>query len=153
TPEDTEGKFDFLEKDSIIEKLLEFNDGQTAVVSFSIPSIHCSSCIWILENLHKLNPAIKSSQVDFPKKTARITFKTDTGEEDKKITLKKLVLLLSRIGYEPYISLENSEKKETKTDRSLIYKVTIAGFAFGNIMFLSLPEYFVTDDFWLDKFK
>src|SRR5699024_6577825 len=60
-------------------------------------------------------------------------------------------LLLSKIGYEPYISLENSDKKEQKINRVLIYKVAIAGFAFGKIMFLSLPEYVNRPDFWLDQ--
>src|SRR5690606_6367666 len=128
-------------------KLLEFNDGNTQIVSFLIPSIHCSSCIWILENLNKLNPSVKSSQVNFPEKTVRITF---SAEEN---SLKNLVILLSRVGYEPYISLDESDKKEKNINRSLIYKLGIAGFAFGNIMFLSLPEYFEGSEFWLDQFK
>src|SRR5690625_4555123 len=153
SPAEVEGKFDLLDNESISEKLLEFNDGNMGVISFSIPAIHCSSCIWILENLNKINPAIKSSQVDFPKKTARITFSTQATSEQKSISIKELVLVLSRIGYEPYISLEDSDKKNKKTDRSIIYKVTIAGFAFGNIIFLSLPEYFVCVDFSLAKFR
>ncbi len=153
SPEEIEGKFDFLDNQDISKKLLEFNDGKTAVISFSIPSIHCSSCIWILENLHKINPAIKSAQVNFPKKTARITFTTTSSAEQKELSLKNLVLLLSKIGYEPYISLEDADKEDKRKDHSLIYKVTIAGFAFGNIMFLSLPEYFSTVDFSLDQFK
>lgn len=147
SPKETAGKFDFLDNEAIVEKLLEFSDGKTQVVNFLIPSIHCSSCIWILENLDKLVPSVKSSQVNFPEKTVRITFSSEES------SLKNLVVLLSRIGYEPYISLENSEKKKKKVDRSLIYKLAIAGFAFGNIMFLSLPEYFVNSDFWLDQFK
>lgn len=153
SPKNTAGKFDFLENEEISRKLLEFNDGQTAIVNFSIPSIHCSSCIWILENLNKINPAIKSSQVNFPKKTARITFTRKVETPRQQIALKELVMLLSRIGYEPHISLENAEQKKNKKDRSLIYKVAIAGFAFGNIMFLSLPEYFESTEFWLDQFK
>src|SRR5690554_787768 len=147
SPQAVEGKFDFLANEAIVDKLLEFNDGTTQIVSFLIPSIHCSSCIWILENLNKLIPTVKTSQVNFPEKTVRITFtKTDNS-------LKNLVTLLSRIGYEPYISLEDSDKKEKNKDRSLIYKLGIAGFAFGNVMFLSLPEYFENQDFWLEQFK
>lgn len=147
SPQEIEGKYDFLDNQTIVDKLLEFNDGNMQIVSFVIPSIHCSSCIWILENLNKLSPSIKSSQVNFPEKTIRISF---SSEEN---SLKNLVILLSRIGYEPYISLDDSNKKEKSVNRSLIYKLTIAGFAFGNIMFLSLPEYFETSEFWLDQFK
>jgi Cu+-exporting ATPase len=58
------------------------------------------------------------------------------------------VLLLSSIGYEPYISLEDYEVGKKKVDRSLIYKLGIAGFAFGNVMFLSFPEYCEVAGFW-----
>lgn len=146
SPKGIAGKFDFLENSSIVEKLLEFDDGQTQIVSFMIPAIHCSSCIWILENLDKLSGAIKTSQVNFPEKTVRITFSAAEN------SLKDLVVLLGKIGYEPYISLDDFEKKKKKVDRSLIYKLGVAGFAFGNVMFLSLPEYFEETDFWLEQF-
>ncbi|WP_347374954.1 heavy metal translocating P-type ATPase metal-binding domain-containing protein [Aequorivita sp. Q41] len=147
SPKEIAGIYDFLDNESIVEKLLEFNDGNTQIVSFLIPSIHCSSCIWILENLNKLVTAVKASQVNFPEKTVRITY---TAEES---SLKELVTLLGRIGYDPYISLDDSDKKEKYINRSLTYKLGIAGFAFGNIMFLSFPEYFEHSEFWLDQFK
>ncbi|WP_422092209.1 heavy metal translocating P-type ATPase [Tenacibaculum ovolyticum] len=146
-PEEIQGKYDFLENEAIVDKLLEFNDGSMHVVNLYIPHIHCSSCIWILENLHKLQKNISSSQVDFPKKTVRITYNSDI------ISLKEIVLLLSSIGYEPYISLEDYEVGKKKVDRSLIYKLGIAGFAFGNVMFLSFPEYFEVSGFWLEQYK
>ena len=146
-PTEIAGKYDFLENKEIQDKLLEFNDDRTQIVTLYIPHIHCSSCIWVLENLHKLNDKINSSQVDFPKKTVRISF-------DAELTsLKEMVLLLSTIGYEPYISLEDYESGKKKVDRSLIYKLGIAGFAFGNVMFLSFPEYFEVDGFWLEQYK
>ncbi|MBC8768292.1 heavy metal translocating P-type ATPase metal-binding domain-containing protein [Arenibacter sp. BSSL-BM3] len=147
SPKEIEGKYDFLESKNIIEKLIEFNDNGTQIINLYIPHIHCSSCIWILENLNKLNTGINSSQVDFPKKTVRVTYNSD------KITLKDLVLLMSRIGYEPYISLDDYDKKKKGIDRSLSYKLGIAGFAFGNVMFLSFPEYFEVGEYWLEQFK
>src|SRR5690606_41453429 len=69
SPKEIAGDFDFLDNSDIVEKLLEFNDSQTQVVSLLIPSIHCSSCIWILENLNKLDASVKSSQVNFPERT------------------------------------------------------------------------------------
>ncbi|NND63708.1 MAG: heavy metal translocating P-type ATPase [Flavobacteriaceae bacterium] len=147
SPELKEGKFDYLDNAEIASKLLEFDDGDTRVVSFLIPSMHCSSCIWVLENLSKLNEAIKTSQVNFPEKTIRITFSSES------LSLKNLVTILSTIGYEPNISLNDYSKKTKKMDRSLIYKLGVAGFAFGNVMFLSFPEYFEVGEFWLERFK
>ncbi|MBU3013040.1 heavy metal translocating P-type ATPase metal-binding domain-containing protein [Polaribacter vadi] len=146
-PTEIQGKYDFLDNKKIIEKLLEFNDDNTQIITLYIPHIHCSSCIWVLENLNKLNPKISTSQVDFPKKTVRVSYISNLT------SLKEIVILLSSIGYEPYISLEDYETGKKKVDRSLIYKLGIAGFAFGNVMFLSFPEYFEVDGFWLEKYK
>ena len=146
-PEEIQGKYDFLENQKIVEKLLEFNDANKQVVSLYIPHIHCSSCIWVLENLHKLQENIIASQVNFPKKTIRITYNSS------KTNLKEIVLLLSAIGYEPYISLEDYEVGKKKIDRTLLYQLAIAGFAFGNVMFLSFPEYFEVNEFWLEQYK
>ena len=147
TPKEIEGKYDFLDNTKIVDKLLEFNDDKVQIVNLYIPHIHCSSCIWVLENLNKLQPHINSSLVNFGEKSVRITF------NGNKLTLKQLVKLLSSIGYEPYISLENYETGKKKIDRSIIYKLGISGFAFGNVMFLSFPEYFQVEGFWLEQYK
>ncbi|WP_456441840.1 heavy metal translocating P-type ATPase [Psychroserpens sp.] len=146
-PQEIEGKYDFLSQENIIEKLTEFNDGNIQAATLFIPHIHCSSCIWILENLNKLNPNITSSQVNFGKKTVRVTYKS------RSCSLKNVVLLLSSIGYDPYITLEDFKTGNQNVNRSLIYKLGIAGFAFGNVMFLSFPEYFQVDGFWIEKYK
>ena len=146
-PKEIQGKYDFLDQQNIIDKLIEFNDNHIQIVTLYIPHIHCSSCIWILENLNKLNPNISSSQVNFGKKNVRITYST------KNSSLKEVVLLLSSIGYEPYISLDDYKTGKEQINRSLIYKLGIAGFAFGNVMFLSFPEYFEVGEFWLEQYK
>ncbi|SDG92758.1 heavy metal translocating P-type ATPase [Psychroflexus sediminis] len=147
TPIDINGKYDYLDKSDIVEKLIDFQEDSTEIVTLYIPHIHCSSCIWVLENLHKLNTQVISSQVDFPKKKVSITYKTD------EFSLRQLVELMSRIGYEPYISLENYGQAPKSIDRSLVYKIGIAGFAFGNVMFLSFPEYFEVSEYWLEQYK
>lgn len=146
-PKEILGKYDYLDNPDIADKITTFDDGSTTVVNLFIPSIHCSSCIWVLENLEKLNKGIKTTQVNFPKKELRITFK------NHEITLKQAVELISSIGYEPYISLENSENANKVADKTIIYQIALAGFAFGNIMMLSFPEYFEVDEFWLNRFK
>ena len=147
SPQDIKGKYNFLENESIVSKLLEFQEDTTAIVSLSIPHIHCSSCIWILENLQRLQKGISNSQVNFPEKKVRIIYHSD------EVSLSEIVQLLCSIGYEPYISLEDYETSKTKTDRSLTYKLGVAFFCFGNIMLLSFPEYFEVKEFWLDNYK
>lgn len=130
-------KYNFLDHREIQQKILDFNDGNTAKVNFYIPVIHCSSCIWLLENLYKLRKGVRYSRVNFSRKELYIDFNPEV------ISLKELVKTLASIGYEPYISLEQEDKKHRRTvNRSLIIKIGVAGFSFGNIMLLSFPEYF-----------
>jgi len=147
TPQDIKGKYDFLDNAEITDKLLEFKDDNLCIITFYIPHIHCSSCIWILENLQQLQSGIHSSIVNFPEKKVRITYNPTLSN------LKKIVYLLSSIGYEPYISLDDYSQKETTIDRSLIYKLGVAFFCFGNIMLLSFPEYFEVNEFWINQYR
>ncbi len=147
SPDTQTGKFDFLDNPEIVEKLLEFSEERTQVVSLTIPTIHCSSCIWVLENLSRLDSGVRASVVNFPAKKVRITFNSETT------TLKRIVELLNKIGYDPVITLDDYSQKKKKVNRTLIYKLGVAGFAFGNVMFLSFPEYFEVNEFWLERFK
>ena len=147
TPLDIAGKYDFLDNPTIVAKLLDFQEENTEIITLSIPHIHCSSCIWILENLQRLQKGINTSQVNFPEKKVRINYNPTL------VTVKEIVYLLSSIGYEPYISLENYETGKEKIDRSLTYKLGVAFFCFGNIMLLSFPEYFEVEEYWLDQYR
>lgn len=132
-----EGKFDFLDDVKIIQELIHFKDETQQHVTFYLPQMHCSSCIWILEHLNKINPGVVRSQVNFIKKEVTIIYNYH------QTSLKHVAESLTLIGYEPHISLNNiSEQKVNKTDTSRIVKLGIAGFCFGNIMMLSFPEYF-----------
>jgi Cu+-exporting ATPase len=147
TPQESNGKYDFLDNESIVSKLLEFQENATAIISLHIPHIHCSSCIWILENLQRLQKGISTSQVNFPEKKVRITYNPVA------VSLKTIVNLLCAIGYEPNISLENYGTSKANIDRSLIYKLGVAFFCFGNIMLLSFPEYFEVKEYWIDQYR
>jgi len=133
----TETKFGYLDDSSIQQQLLHLSDGSTATVVFHIPNLHCSACIWLLESLYKIEPGVLHSRVNFLRKTVSITFDRD------QVSLRKVVELLTSIGYEPRISLENIQQEtDRKTRQSLYLKIGLAGFGFANIMLLSLPEYF-----------
>lgn len=132
----------YLDEPNIIAKLVDYQDDELAIITFYVPAIHCSSCIWLLEHLYKLHPGVKTSQVDFMKKQASITFKKN------EISLRELVELLHKIGYDPKITLQDVVKEGKKINQSkLIAKITVAGFCFGNSMMISFPEYFGMAEF------
>jgi len=129
-------KFQYLEDADVRRKMVDFSDGKTSTATFYIPSMHCSSCVWVLESLYKLNSAILSSTVDFIKKECRVTFR----ESPK--ALRQVVETLTSIGYEPQINLSSLQEKINKaSNKELWLKIGVAGFCFGNIMLLSFPHY------------
>lgn len=132
----TSGRFAYLDDDTVFSKLVQFSSGKQVNVTFSIPQMHCSSCVFLLENLHRIQPGVIKSSVAFRQKEVFIIF------DPTLISLRKVVELLAFVGYEPYISLGDSGKKKNTFNRKRIYQIGIAGFCFANIMMLSFPEYF-----------
>ncbi|WP_121355066.1 heavy metal translocating P-type ATPase [Flavisolibacter nicotianae] len=134
-------KFAFLDTPEVIQKLLSFSDEKQSQVTFYLPQMHCASCIWLLENLHAIQPGILFSKTNFQRKEVFIAF------SHSETSLRKVVELLAFIGYEPAISLSEEEaKKEKKVSRKQFYKIGVVGFCFSNIMMLSFPEYFSSGD-------
>lgn len=129
-------KYTVLDKQSVREKLIRFTDGTQTHVTFYLPTMHCSSCIWLLEHMHQLNSAILQSRVDFPKKEITIVF------DEATLSLGQVAVMLDTIGYEPLLSLQDIEQQpEKQVQKSRLIKIGIAGFAFGNVMMMAFPEY------------
>ncbi|WP_185852963.1 heavy metal translocating P-type ATPase [Blattabacterium cuenoti] len=138
------GNFDFLDDEKIAEKIIDFKDKNITFVRFFIPSIYCSSCISVLENLSNHHKYILESTVDFSNKKVGIIFK------NKNLKLSKLAVFLEKIGYKPSINSESIEDNQEKIfDRKLIGKLAVSFFCFGNIMLLAIPEYVgAYEDVW-----
>jgi len=132
----------FLDLENFKSKVLSFTDGNISKVSFFIPEIHCASCIWLLENLHSLNPGIIQSIVNFPKKEVNITFR------ESEISLRELVGLLVSIHYIPEINQHSIDKPSTdQSDKKLFLKIGIAAFSFMNAMIYHFPQYLPGHEF------
>lgn len=133
----TGNRYSFLDELSIQQKLISFKSKGQVHITLYIPGIHCSSCIWLLENFKRVDTGVIQSKVNFIKKEIYLVF------DETKTSLRNIVEALTRIGYEPSIHLDSLEKKEKKkVNKGRIIRIGIAGFCFGNIMMLSFPEYF-----------
>ncbi len=133
-------KYGYLDDLSVQEKLLQFKSDDSCNVTFHLPQIHCASCIYLLEHLHRIDAGITASRTDFQQKKIFISFNPNI------ISLRKVVEILAFVGYEPPLNLNDISSGQKKSTDPLSHKkirnLGIAGFGFANIMMLSFPDYF-----------
>lgn len=132
-------KFAFLDQEKMAGALVSFRGPDQTHATFYLPAIHCSSCLYLLENLHRLHPGVVSSRIDFAAREIFLVF------DHRQVSLRETAELLTAIGYEPYISMRHLGGARPGGNRGLIYRLGVAGFCFGNIMLLSFPEYLGID--------
>ncbi len=143
-----ERKYGFLDNEDIQKQLLRFRSETLSVIKFFLPGIHCSSCIYLLEHLPKLDKSIVRAEVNFVKREVTISY------DHTKRSLKEVAILLSQLGYPPDISLESLDKTKERISKSNIgIKIAVAGFCFGNAMLMSMPEYLDQNSLLTDDFK
>ncbi len=141
-------RYSFLDLNEIKSKLLDFSDGGISKITLFVPSIHCASCIWLLENLNALSRGISHSTVNFPKKEVYITYK------EEEVSLRQVVELMASIHYIPEITLDKLEKKSPgKSNRTLLLKLGITGFVLMNVMMYNFPEYLPGGELLEDNFR
>jgi Cu+-exporting ATPase len=129
-------KFEYLIDQEVVDKLVDFKNDNIFSVSFLIPNIHCTSCVWLLENLQNIDSGILQGTVNFLKRTLTVIY------DNEKTDLRNIVELLTSVGYEPNLKLQQlSKTKVHDPQRSIWLKLGVAGFSFGNIMLFSFPEY------------
>lgn len=130
-------QFKALDVPEIFEEFIDFQNDDFYMATFFLPAIHCSSCVYLLENLQKLNPDILKSEANFTARTLQVSVKKSTP-------LSAIAELLDGIGYKP----ELRAKKQTQAsyDKILLLKLGLAGFAFGSVMLWTFPEYLGLDE-------
>ncbi|TRX52657.1 HAD-IC family P-type ATPase [Fulvivirga sp. M361] len=134
-----QGAYEHLNNPDILNKLLSFQSDDYNKVKLILPAVHCSSCVYLLENLNRLHNGVIRVNLNFTKKEA------DLHYNPAKVSLVELSELLASIGYPPKFDAEPQKKTSQATSR-LSMKIGIAAFCFGNIMLLSFPEYFGFDE-------
>ncbi|OON66235.1 heavy metal translocating P-type ATPase [Hymenobacter sp. CRA2] len=129
------GRFDYLTEESVQAQLLSFRSEKLARLTLHLPQMHCASCIYLLENLYKLNPGVAESRVNFLRKEISISYLP------AETSLKDVVKLLAALGYEPQITLAELGAQPHHGSRRIYYQLGLAGFCFGNVMLLAFPDY------------
>lgn len=136
---ETLAEFDLLDDDRYRAMVVDFEQGPIIHARFTIPTMHCASCVWLLEQLHRLQAGIIASSVDILRKTVRIEFRST------EVSLKQIATLLTRLGYRPLIREEGTTSDVSLARRTLVSRLGVAGFAMGNTMLFGAARYLAGD--------
>jgi len=128
-------RFDALDDPAVAARLISFDDGRRARATFSVPTIHCAACVWLLERLWKLDPGVVRSEVDLLRRSVVVDYVPGAT------TLRAIAERLASVGYEPSITIEDAAAAPPKGRRRLHLQLGVAVFAFGNMMLFSIPRY------------
>lgn len=130
-------RFAGLDDPAVVRRSIVSGSETRASIIFDIPQIHCASCVWLLEQLHRFDAGILSSRAELPRRSLRLSY------DPRSTSLRKIVELLASLGYEPDLSMAQIGRLErTRTPLRLYAQLGVAFFSFANIMLFVLPDYF-----------
>lgn len=124
-----------LDDPSVERHFVEFDAARSRRLRFEIPSMHCASCVWLLEQLDRLDPGITRSQVDLLRKLVRVEI------DPTRTSTRAVAMLLASVGYRPLVRPEGAEGTSPAI-RAIYLRMGVAGFAAGNVMMFSIARYF-----------
>ena len=134
-----EDAYAVLDDPSVARRFIEFEHGTVQRLRFEIPSMHCASCVWLLDRLDRFDSGIQSSEVDFMRKTVRVSLDTT------QTSASRVAMLLSQLGYEPLLHGEGTEASVEHERRlrlrTMYLRIGIAAFSAGNLMMIAAAQY------------
>ena len=128
------GRFAALDDPDVARRFVTMRSSGLSRVVFPTPSMHCASCLWLLEQLWRFDPGIVRSEANLMNRTVAVEFRPS------EISLRAVAEQLASLGYEPVLDQEPASGVPA-VRRSLYLKIGVAGFAFGNVMLFSIPRY------------
>ncbi len=106
---------------------------------FYIEGIHCVACLWLLENLPKVLPAIKKSQLDLGRNLLELSYQPE-------FPLSQIAQCIHQWGYRPFPIAFNQKNQQViefkkKEEKKTLIRIGVAGFCAGNIMLYAVSHY------------
>ncbi|MCJ8344598.1 heavy metal translocating P-type ATPase metal-binding domain-containing protein, partial [bacterium] len=107
--------YSYLDDPELLDSIHEFYSENLAKITLSIPSIHCSSCVWLLEKLPSLLNGVQSSRCNLFQSELLINY------NPKIVSFSQIIAQIFQLGYETDLSLKNSKqnKEDTKNNELL----------------------------------
>ncbi|MFO1153938.1 MAG: heavy metal translocating P-type ATPase metal-binding domain-containing protein [Rhodospirillales bacterium] len=104
-----------------------------ASIDLVVEGLHCAACVWLIEAVLARQPGVERARVNMT--TRRLSLSWRTAEADP----ATLLTPVRRLGYR-FVPFEARLLADAEADRErfLLRAMAVAGFAFGNVMLLSI---------------
>ncbi|MGI9534441.1 MAG: heavy metal translocating P-type ATPase metal-binding domain-containing protein, partial [Thermodesulfobacteriota bacterium] len=137
-------EFNYLNQDNF--KRLYTTAESPNTIKFYIEGIHCTGCLWLIENLANTTDEIESVELNMSSNIATVKFCND---------LSVFPGLVQSLGYKAHPIEPDTDSKslELRENKNLLYRIGVAGFCAGNIMLLSAAIYAGADYLFKDLFQ
>jgi Cu+-exporting ATPase len=127
-------RFATFDEPAVAERLVT-SHGDQCRVTLQTPSVHCASCLWLLEQLWRIEPGVRRAEASLLRRTVTVDF------DPSQTSLRRVAEQLAALGYEPVVDAEPVADRVPAIRRRLYLQLGVAGFAFGNMMLFSIPRY------------
>ncbi len=101
-----------------------------------LEGVHCAACLWLIEKLPRLEPAVASARLEMSR--SRLEIEWDPAQA----RLGEIGRTLSQMGYRPrpYRASAADELRRSEL-RSLLVRIGVAGASAGNVMLMAFALY------------
>lgn len=113
----------------------DLGSGVSSVELF-LEGVHCSACVWLVERLQRVAPAVVEARFDMTRGVLRVSW------QRARAPLSEIARALDSLGYRPHpADTSEAVAQERRGDRALLLRVGLAGAAAGNVMLMALALY------------
>jgi len=105
-------------------------------VELYLEGVHCAACLWLVERLPRVEPAVLEARRDLRRSRVRITWIEEAA------SLSQVARALDSLGYPPHPARDaRSREGRRREDRRYLVRIAAAGAGAGNVMLLAFALY------------
>ena len=114
---------------------LQAGDDQL-VTELLLEGVHCAACVWLVERVGRLEPAVRSARLDMGRSVLTLEWKPSEAP------LSQIAVTLTKMGYRPRPSRgQEAARMHKKEQRDLLLRMGVSGAIAGNVMLMAFALY------------
>ena len=135
-PQRSQRQFEELDEPAFLQSHCRPEAGGVLRCEFFVEGVHCSACVWLLERLPRVCPAVLEARYDMTRSVLSIAWDATSAP------LSEVARALDSLGYTPHPTNSTTlAAEQRKGDRALLLRLGVAGAMAGNVMLMALALY------------